>query len=290
MQFPSRLKRATKELLALHQWPRSEPPRPKTYEEQIYASLVQLGDTCLDVGANVGDVAIFIARLCGDSGRVIAFEPVAPVYLELVRNIQQNCYMKAPIVPYPAGLSNAQINATIQVPGNRFGLGSMASIDSVSRLLPGTTVKSFEARFFTWDALVASQEIPNVDFVKIDVEGAELLVLNGGRGVLESGQRPVMLIEIFAPWEDNFGYRPWDVFSFLMAFDYEFLFACPEGLIPHVPSLENAFPPEYLWGYNVIAFVRSVHAKRIVRLSTLYANSSPHLLSMEPPPKPNAIE
>ena len=99
-----------------------------------------------------------------------------------------------------------------------------------------------------------------------------------------------MLIELFAPWEHNFGYRPWDVFSLLIAFAYEFLFACPKGLIPHVPSQEQSFPPEYSGGYNVIAFVRTLHANRIVRLSMLYADLKPQLLSMEPPPRPNSID
>ena len=62
MLLTTRLKRAAKELLALRQWPRFEPPLPKTYEEQIYACLVEVGDICLDVGSMGGEVCSNLVR------------------------------------------------------------------------------------------------------------------------------------------------------------------------------------------------------------------------------------
>jgi hypothetical protein len=63
-------KRAVKELLT-----RVGKPRPQSYEDQIYVSLIRRGDVCFDVGANNGDVSLLLARLAGYSGTVVAFEP-----------------------------------------------------------------------------------------------------------------------------------------------------------------------------------------------------------------------
>ncbi len=62
-------------------------PRPRTLEEQVYAAAVRDGDICLDIGANVGWMALFLARTAGPEGRVIAFEPVWPTYRQMCRNI-----------------------------------------------------------------------------------------------------------------------------------------------------------------------------------------------------------
>jgi FkbM family methyltransferase len=51
----------------------------------------------------------------------------------------------------------------------------------------------------------ADERYPKPHFIKIDVEGAELLVLRGGSEAFKRGFRPLMLIELFAPWQHAFG-------------------------------------------------------------------------------------
>ena len=105
MLILTRLKRAAKEVFGRRQWPRREEVRSSSYEEQIYQALVRPGDTCFDVGANGGDVSLFLAKLAGESGLVTAFEPVWPVYCRLCRTIQLDTTLKAPIVTVPFGLA-----------------------------------------------------------------------------------------------------------------------------------------------------------------------------------------
>jgi hypothetical protein len=56
---------------------------PASFEEQVYDAVVTEGDVCCDVGANFGEVALFLARRAGRGGMVVAFEPVMPVYCQL---------------------------------------------------------------------------------------------------------------------------------------------------------------------------------------------------------------
>ena len=48
-------------------------PRPHSLEEQVYAEIVRDGDVCFDIGANVGWIALFLARTAGVTGKVFAF-------------------------------------------------------------------------------------------------------------------------------------------------------------------------------------------------------------------------
>jgi len=285
----TRLKRAAKELLGHRQWPKQEEPRPLNYEEQIYASVVRPSDVCFDVGANQGDVALFLSRLAGDSGTVVAFEPVWPVYLQLCHNIQWDTYLKAPIITVPAGLADAERNASIQVPNDQFAMGSMARPDDWGKAQVDSEIISYPARFLTLDSFLVSTHLTPPDIMKIDVEGAELLVLRGAVETFSRGARPLILIEIFAPWEQAFGYQPWEPLSWLGERGYRLLFACPNGLIEHTPSLSKPFPSEYEQGYNVLAFVPEQHSDRVEPLKSLKTGGAIRPLPMAPCPRPNKI-
>ena len=103
------------------------------------------------------------------------------------------------------------------------------------------------------------------------------------------GARPLMLIEVFAPWERAFGYRPWELLSWLLERGYRLLFACPNGLVEHVPTESGPFPPEYEMGYNVVAFLPEIHSERIGALKHLRAGAGGRLLPMDPSSGPNRI-
>ncbi|MBC8042608.1 MAG: FkbM family methyltransferase [Rhizobacter sp.] len=284
MNLIAYLKTTAKQLLG-HQQARkprlkAQRPKPASYEEQIYAAVVGEGDLCFDIGANRGDVAIFLARLAGSSGKIIAFEPAWPVYESLCANIQSDIYRKSPILTVPYGLAATESELSIQVPNGNYGMGSMAQAERWREAQSGATL----------DAFRALTNLPTPDFMKIDVEGAEWLVLQGAAGMFNAGVRPLMLIEIFAPWEQAFGYQPWTPLAWLLEQGYRFLFACPNGLVEHLPSSDKPFPPDYIQAYNIVAFVPEQHAGRIKNLESLRAGHRPKLFPMFPPPIPNVID
>ena len=262
---------------------------PRSFEEQIYAAVVAEGDTCYDVGANYGEVAVFLARLAGRAGLVVAFEPVMPVYCQLCTWTQLVSGPRAPVVTLPFGLAESEKLATIQVPAGKFAMGSLALPEDWSRTIGTTEVVSYPCRFSTLALFIRDAGIAKPDFIKIDVEGAELLVLRGAAGMFRDGHRPLLLIELFAPWERAFGYGPWDVLSLLAAHDYGFLFACPQGLVEHRPTQDEPFPPEYERGYNVLAFCPVVHAERVAATAGLRRGGATVRLPMSPPSGPNVI-
>jgi FkbM family methyltransferase len=276
-----RAKQAAKVLLNLRRR-----PRPRSLEEQVYAEVVREGDICFDIGANVGWIALFLARTAGAAGKVIAFEPVWPTYMTMCANIQGTINIKAPIFTVPFGVAEEEKTAILHVCDGRFESASLARPDESSPAASQGGVVRYECRFVTIDGFLRSDPNLAADLWKIDVEGAELFVLRGASRHFAAGHRPVIVAEVFAPWERRCGYGPWDFFAPLLDLGYQFLFLCPGGLIEHLPSEAAPFPPGFEGGYNVVAYVPERHDRRIRSLERLRSGTG-RALRVGRPPQPN---
>ena len=166
-------------------------------------------------------------------------------------------------------------------------MGSVADAAAWAKVQPGARIDSYQIELTTIDSFLGESRLQPPTFMKIDVEGAELFVLRGAAQLFNEGHRPLMHIEIFAPWERAFGYHPWTPLSWLLERGYRFLFACPSGLVDHLPTEARPFPPEYVMGYNVLAYEPVAHAERLDGVRHLRAGSLTKPLPMSPPPQPN---
>ncbi len=288
MLVPSRIRRAAREVLGLPQWPLKRPVEIRTLEEQIYAAVLRPGDFAIDVGANRGSVSIFIARCIGPTGKVIAFEPVWPMFEQLCENIQRDRFLKSVILPCPLGIAETWKQARIEVPGSDYERGSLAPRETWKQTQDGAALHSYDCTFVALGRFLAERRLPLPHFIKIDVEGAERFVLEGAQELLGNDQPPFMLLEVFAPWERAFAYTPWNLLSYLESFGYEFLFVCPEGIVDHSPSEAAPFPPEFVNGYNVLAYRNKHHSERIASLSHLRIGGPGPVLPMVLADRPNA--
>ncbi|MBK7046155.1 MAG: FkbM family methyltransferase [bacterium] len=161
-----------------------------TYEppvQQALADCLKPGDVVLDVGANVGFIAVIAAKLVGPAGRVVAFEPV-PENARLVRrNARLNGLSRLEVVETAVGdrCGSAQL-----VLARLSGGSALAGTD-----LPPDACGEIEVPLTTLDAWHAREPATRPALVKIDVEGAELAVLRGAVGLLAAA-RPMLLLEV----------------------------------------------------------------------------------------------
>ena len=162
---------------------------------------------------NVGWIALFLARTAGATGKVIAFEPVWNTYMMMCKNIQNTINIKAPIFTMPFGLAEEEKTAIIHVPDGRFESGSLARPDKSGPLDPAGKIARYECRFMSLDGFLRSRDGLVADIWKIDVEGAELFVLRGASQHFAAGNRPLIVAEVFAPWEHRLGYGPREFFA-----------------------------------------------------------------------------
>jgi FkbM family methyltransferase len=140
------------------------------------------GWNCFDVGANVGAVALALAKYTGSIGRVFAFEPGPPNLLRLRSNFSLNPSLLCRTEIIACGVSDKPGELWwTEEQGNP---GNALLSDKGTHKVPVTTL----------DAFVSERHIDRVDFVKIDVEGMELLVMRGAAEVLRRF-RPIVYFE-----------------------------------------------------------------------------------------------
>lgn len=149
------------------------------------------GMTCFDVGGNIGAVTTHLAKNVAPTGRVYAFEPVPALRARLDKNLARNGWDRVVSV-HQCALSNATGEARLAVAAvdaDNQGLASLVAAGS-DRLTGTLTVQTV-----TLDDFVAERRIDRIDFMKIDIQGAEILLLEGGRRTLAE-LRPDLVVEV----------------------------------------------------------------------------------------------
>ena len=138
------------------------------------------GDVALDVGSHFGYFALLMSSAVAPEGRVVCFEPDPEIVPTLERNLARNS---------PGRVDVTAVNAAVA--GNagtrRFARGGQTSRGSLSDR------GDVEVRALTLDDAVAEHGVPKL--VKVDVEGAELQVLDGASRLLQRGET-VFVIEV----------------------------------------------------------------------------------------------
>ena len=133
---------------------------------------IQKGDIVIDAGANIGMFSALASHL---GGIVYAFEPVKEIrekYLEKTAQLNPNINI------VPLALSNK--NGEVEIEVNLTNIGGSSIVlsrkDSVKEIV----------KTITLDDWVKQNNIPRIDFIKADIEGAERLMLEGAQWVLKT--------------------------------------------------------------------------------------------------------
>jgi FkbM family methyltransferase len=169
------------------------------------------GDVVLDIGANIGSVALLAASLVGAEGRVIAVEPIQHNRVLLMRAAQENGFAQLQVIAAAASDHDGEI-ALRTHPSTSNSATPSASGDRL-RAPEGETVR---VRTRAFDRVLES--LQRLDLVKVDVEGMEPLALRGLERTLARFQ-PALISE-FHPWaiERAAGSAPLEYLDFLRRF------------------------------------------------------------------------
>lgn len=156
-------------------------------EMRAMVRLLKPGSVAYELGANYGMHTLLMARLVGPAGSVFAFEPVPEIFAALGENVRMNNFQNTVVVQ----------RAVAQRPGLiGFDLTTTTATGHLSEC-----TESFSVTATTLDEYVLELSNPAPTFMKIDVEGAESRVLEGGLDVL-SKHRPDLMIELHTPEQD----------------------------------------------------------------------------------------
>jgi FkbM family methyltransferase len=178
-------------------------------EVDLSRALIEPGASILDVGANVGFYSLTFARLIPDV-RICAFEPIPSTFDYLRRHVALNGVANVRIFDF--GFSDREGRTTFYFYPEGSGNASLANLSA------GPSVREVVCPLRRLDDFVRSEGIA-VDFLKCDVEGAELLVFRGGVETLRT-HRPIVLTEMLRKWSARFGYHPNEIIELLAGLGY----------------------------------------------------------------------
>ncbi|MGD0623097.1 MAG: FkbM family methyltransferase [Thermodesulfobacteriota bacterium] len=151
---------------------------------RIMGEILKPGSFALDIGANIGLYTLAMAKLVGPHGKVVSFEPASESFQALLDHVRRNSLGKI-------------VEAHMLVVGNKAGncqfiddgvLGTNRVGDSLSQRIGAKIVKR---RVVTLDQIFCGDgSLP--DFIKIDVEGYEMDVLEGAQKILTQKRCPIL--------------------------------------------------------------------------------------------------
>ena len=150
-----------------------------------YLEFVKPGDQVIDVGSNIGYWLLLAASKIGTSGRILGFEPVPAVFEILKRNIQHAGYSNVELYPWAIGskAGNAEFYQS-KIP-------NWGSLIQDNRLLP---TGSYQVSVKKLDDILDDHPSLRPTILRMDVEGAELMVLEGARRIV-SRFKPSLCVE-----------------------------------------------------------------------------------------------
>jgi FkbM family methyltransferase len=167
----------------------------------------------IDIGANIGYYTILASRLAGPEQRVFSFEPQANIVSKLRRNIEVNALRNVEVFPY--ALSDKDGTVNFNVPPE--GAEAYGSMHANGRFEVARTV---EVEMHRLDDVLDKLGNPKIGLVKIDAEGAELLILRGAQKLLSSPDKPDLIFEANETNCKPFGYCAFDVLAYVHSFGY----------------------------------------------------------------------
>jgi FkbM family methyltransferase len=159
---------------------------------------VRPGDVALDIGANLGVISLRLAERVGSSGQVHSFEPNPAMLSYLKCTLDANPGL--PIKVHPIALGKEEANLVLSIPQSNAGSASLvngAADGSVTKVeVPVRRLADF----------AAEHRLERIDFMKIDVEGFETEVLEGGKDLIARLRPKAIVLEEFQ--KPKFGKLP----------------------------------------------------------------------------------
>jgi FkbM family methyltransferase len=190
--------------------------------------LLRPGMTFVDAGAHIGEYTLLAASAVGPTGHVHAFEPDPRVHDFLVRNVASSGAANVTIVH--AALSDEDGERTFRL-YEEPALSSLASSGPPISAHRVATVRSLRLDTY-WSGRGGA-----LDLVKVDVEGAEALVLRGAPQVMAGPHAPVWVFECHGENFARFGYSPADLLQEFDRHGYHVFRYLGDGLVEPVPNL-----------------------------------------------------
>jgi len=230
----------------------------ETEERQFVQRLLRSGMTVVDVGAHHGLYTLLASKCVGENGLVIAFEPSPRECRRLEKHLRlnrcSNVFLSKCALGHVAGSADLFLSNGFHDWCNSL---SSASVPDSSQVVQ-VPVRRLD------DALEDSG-IGEVDFIKIDAEGAELSILQGAAKLLSFSRRPSILTEVQDVRTRPWGYPARDIVEFLTQRNYKWFALASGGLLQPISCDQSEYDA------NLVA----LPSERLEEFQTLFEHKCP---------------
>jgi FkbM family methyltransferase len=172
----------------------------------LMKDIIKKDNICIDIGANIGVISLVLSKLVGENGKVYSIEASKNNYNYLLKNIEINKLKN--IVAINQGVWDCQKINTFSYVEEVAGCSFFSSKNIHEGYLENVTCKPLKDIFCDYD-------IKYIDFIKLDVEGSEIKVIQGGYDIFLKF-KPHLIVE-YNPivLERFFGTNPKELYNIL---------------------------------------------------------------------------
>lgn len=214
-----------------------------SYEEtelSLFRRLIKDKKCFIDIGANIGLYALTAANEMSDDAQIIAFEPFQVNNDSLQKNVSLNQFHNIQIEKKAISNQNKELILYYDTQEDNLGSVSALSIENVIEE---------KVQAISLDEYVIQNDISNIEFIKMDIEGLEYLALQGMKVILEK-YHPIILIEIDPEILSKTDFTSEMIEQFLNQFGYQKYFIDSKGELSLDSSVQNAY--NYLFSVDKI--------------------------------------
>jgi FkbM family methyltransferase len=207
---------------------------------RMIAEALHPGAVAVDVGANIGYVTRVMADAVGPTGRVFGFEPNPQLFPLTVRNNARS----PQVWLFPLGLSDRAGVSDLHVALDAMATGSLhESYAKLSASSRDPRVRALRVQLAHGSTFLRNLGVESIDFLKVDVEGHELQVLEGLAELIAASPRIVILVELWPPAQAAAGHSKTALFEWLDS----------HGLAVAAPNGTGTTPLPDLGAYSAFA-------------------------------------
>lgn len=161
-------------------------------EFEYFRKLIRKGDCVADIGANFGYYTTFFSKLVNDEGCVYSIEPI-PLTFDILSNNTKKLNLSN-VQVFNVAVSDNTGTGIMEIPKYQTGGNNFYQARLIDQSQQGKSSNRYSVSTETLDAMFIQNDTP-ISFIKIDVEGHELNVINGALALLQRF-KPAMYIEV----------------------------------------------------------------------------------------------
>jgi FkbM family methyltransferase len=206
---------------------------------------------------------LLFSNIVGRHGQVHAFEPVPPTFGKLssyVRDRQHysNIFLKN------VALSDSIGSASMYTPGSDDRQSSL-EVHAFGSWSSNPDIVTWEVITTTLDSYVEEKSLEHLDFLKVDTEGAELLILKGGCEAIERF-KPLIYVEMCNQWFKDFQYSGSDLVEILKSLGYDEFYLVTDVIETLNDPARELSAEIFTKPANLLCSMQTAHHDRLAKL------------------------